>query len=178
MNTPEQPAPGEPKPNPPAPPEPPAIPQPPPVATEPPPMPAGAPPPAAGSSTTPLGAQPPVFDPPPGKDETLIALFIHLGGALGSATAYIGLPGGSLLVPLILWLAKKDGSRFIDDQGKEVLNFQICVFVLSWALILTCVGAPLAWVLSVIALVLGIVGAIKANDGIAYRYPLNLRMIK
>jgi uncharacterized Tic20 family protein len=141
-------------------------------------MPAGAPPPAASSTASMLGATPPVFDPKPSKDEALIALFIHLGGALGSATAYIGVPGGSLLVPLILWLAKKDGSRFIDDQGKEVLNFQICVFVVSWALILTCIGAPLAWVVNLVALVLGIVGAIKANDGIAYRYPLNLRMIK
>lgn len=102
-------------------------------------------------------------------------LILHLGGALGGFTATIGLPGGNLLIPLVIWLIKKDGSRFINDQGKEVLNFQICALVAAIVSLPTCVG-PL--VVAVAALVLGIVGGVKANEGTAYRYPLNLRLIK
>jgi len=141
-------------------------------------MPAGGPAPAGSSTSGILNAASPVFDPLPNKDERLFALFIHLGGALGHITSAFGIPGGNLLVPLILWLSKKDTSRFIDDQGKEVLNFQICMFVISVILIMTCIGIVLVYPLGLAALIFGIIGAIKANDGVAYRYPVNFRMIK
>lgn len=106
------------------------------------------------------------------------ALILHLGGALGGLTAYIHLPGGSLLIPLIVWLIKKDSSAFLNDQGKEVLNFQICMLAIAIACILTCVGVILVLPLAIAALVFGIIGAVKANEGLTYRYPLNFRLIK
>jgi len=120
----------------------------------------------------------PTFATPATSDEKLWGLFIHLGGALGGFTSYLGVPGGNLLVPLVLWLIKKDESPFLNDQGKEVLNFQLCIFILSILCFVTCILFWMAWVLSIIALIFGIVGAVKANEGVAYRYPFNFRIIK
>ena len=47
-------------------------------------------------------------------DDRTMALVCHIGGAVGS-----------FLIPLIIWLIKKDQSKFVDDQGKEVINFHI-----------------------------------------------------
>ena len=33
------------------------------------------------------------------------------------------------ILPLIIWLIKREGLPFVDDQGKEALNFQITVFL-------------------------------------------------
>src|SRR5438105_972285 len=48
------------------------------------------------------------------KDERMMAMFCHLGGILGG-----------FILPLVIWLIKKDESRYIDYHGKEALNFQI-----------------------------------------------------
>lgn len=106
------------------------------------------------------------------------AMFTHLGGALGGLSSYLGFPGGNIIIPLIIWLIKKDGSPFLNDQGKEVLNFQICILVVSIICIVTCIGIILLIPLGIAALIFGIVGGIKANEGATYRYPLNWRLIK
>jgi uncharacterized Tic20 family protein len=70
---------------------------------------------------------------------------------------------------------------FVDDQGKEALNFQITVFgaaVISFFLMFILIGFLLIFVVGLGALVLTIIAAIKANEGVAYRYPLTIRLIK
>src|SRR6516162_2610753 len=52
------------------------------------------------------------------KDERMMAMFCHLGGILGG-----------FLVPLIIWMIKKEESRYIDYHGKEALNFQITMLI-------------------------------------------------
>jgi uncharacterized Tic20 family protein len=39
------------------------------------------------------------------------------------------------------------------------------------------VGIPLLIVLAIAGIVLAVVGAVKASDGILYRYPLTIRFI-
>lgn len=73
------------------------------------------------------------------------------------------------LAPLIVWLLAKDRSEFVDDQGKEALNFSILATI---ATIITC---GIAWIAVVIFCILA---AIAANKGERYRYPLNWRIIK
>jgi len=87
------------------------------------------------------------------------------------------------LVPLIIWLVKKDSMPFVDDQAREALNFQIAVLIAFAACgVLTTVtcgfGAVLFLPLWVADLVFGITAAMKANEGTAYRYPYTLRLIK
>ena len=62
----------------------------------------------------------------PEQDRTP-ALTIHLSPLLG-----LVLPGfGSVLGPLAAWLAYRDRSPVLDDQGKEALNFQLSVWLYS-----------------------------------------------
>ena len=88
---------------------------------------------------------------------------------------------GNVIGPLVVWQLKKDLHPFVDEQGKEALNFQITYSVammvcglLAWVLI----GFPLMLLVGVAALVLTIIAGIKANAGEAYRYPLCWRLIK
>lgn len=106
------------------------------------------------------------------KDARTMALLAHI---LGIFTSFI--------VPLIIWLIKKDDDAFIADQAKEALNFHITVIIAYFAVIFISVvtmgiGALLFPVLGIGVLVLGIIAGLKANDGIAYRYPCTLRLIK
>src|SRR3546814_9837012 len=76
---------------------------------------------------------------------------------------------------------------FVDDQGKEALNFNITVgiafFVLFLLAVLTLgiglvIAIPLWIIIGIAWLVFTIIAAIKANEGVAYRYPFTLRLVK
>jgi len=110
-----------------------------------------------------------------------------------SLTALLGVPLGNIIVPLIIWLAKRDSDPFVDTCGKESLNFQISVmlyglalFALSFPLaaipVLNLILIPLlmlaAFALAIAVIVLVILASIKASEGTVYRYPYNLRFFK
>jgi len=89
--------------------------------------------------------------------------------------------------PLIVWLIKRDTMPFAADQAKEALNFNITLAIAFCALVLFSIvtfglGLLIAWpigaVLCVAWFVLTIIAAIKANEGVAYRYPFTLRLVK
>jgi uncharacterized Tic20 family protein len=84
-------------------------------------------------------------------------------------------------------MVKKDTMPFVDDQAKEALNFNISVGIIFLALLLMSImtlGIGLiiaipAWIIVGIGwLVFTIIAAIKANEGVAYRYPFALRLVK
>jgi uncharacterized Tic20 family protein len=103
-------------------------------------------------------------------------MFCHL-----SALAGFIIPFGNIIGPLILWQMKKAESAFIDDQGKEALNFQITIGIaalICFALLLVIIGAFLLPVVGLVALIFTIIGAIKANEGVTYRYPFAIRLVK
>ncbi|MGC4031320.1 MAG: DUF4870 domain-containing protein [Tepidisphaeraceae bacterium] len=107
---------------------------------------------------------------PATPDEKNMAMLIYL---LGIFTGFVG--------PLILWLMKKEQSAFINDQGKEVLNFQITTFIAWFVCILLMfivIGVFLMPVVAIGYLVLMIIGLLKAKDGVAYRFPFALRLLK
>ena len=114
--------------------------------------------------------------PTPSYEVRQSAMLCHLAAFLGFV-----FPFGSVVGPLILWQMKKEVDPFIDDQGKEALNFQITVAI-AWiaciVLAFAVVGFFLMFALAVATIVLTIIGSIKANKGIAYRYPLTWRVIK
>jgi len=124
----------------------------------------------------------------PGSEERQWAMFAHLSALLGGILTS-GWAGsvGCFIGPLVIWLVKKDTLPFVADQAKEALNFNITVAIVFFALFLLSVltlGIGLiiavpAWVVIGIAwLVLTIIAAIKANEGVAYRYPFALRLVK
>ena len=98
--------------------------------------------------------------------------------------ALVGLIGngiGFLLGPLIVWMLKKEEHPFIDEQGKEAVNFQITMFIaafISALLIFVVVGIFLLIIVGLLMVILPVVGAIKANEGEDFRYPFSIRFIK
>jgi uncharacterized Tic20 family protein len=107
-------------------------------------------------------------------------VFCHLGGLLCFYLLH-------LIIPLAIWLTKKSESAFIDEQGREIVNFHISFAIYS--ITLTIFGAitfglgmiitlPALLALVIIAVISIIQGAIKASNGEPFRYPLNLRLIK
>ncbi|HET8899491.1 MAG TPA: DUF4870 domain-containing protein [Rhodanobacteraceae bacterium] len=136
------------------------------------------PPPAAPPSTE-LSAVP--------AEQRQWAMFAHLSAIL-AAVLTIKLGGlGCFLGPLVIWLIKRDTMPFVDDQGKEATNFNITVaivFLLMWVFAFMTFGLGLLltvplWVLiALAALVFTVIAAIKSNEGVKYRYPFTLRLIK
>ncbi|HTQ64736.1 MAG TPA: DUF4870 domain-containing protein [Puia sp.] len=115
-----------------------------------------------------------------------------------SALASLLIPFGNILGPLLVWQIKKSDLPEIDPHGKESLNFQITILIItiifSFFLFSTIgygalIGSPftmfsggigLGLLLSLIKLtswVLVIVAGIKANNGELFRYP-SIRFIK
>lgn len=114
--------------------------------------------------------------PVPSREVRQWAMFCHLSALLG-----IWIPFGSLIGPLILWQVKREMDPFIDDQGKEALNFQITVAIaaaICLLLMVVVIGFFLFGLLAIGALVLTIIAGVKANEGKAYRYPFTWRLIK
>ena len=123
-------------------------------------------------------ATPPMNTSGVSKDERTFGMLAHL---LGIFTGFIG--------PLVIWLVKREGNAFVDDQGKEALNFQISIalaFVAGWIVTFVLVRIPfLGCIVSLVFpaimicnLIFCIMACIKANDGVKYRYPFALRLIK
>ena len=110
------------------------------------------------------------------KEERTWAMFAHLSAFSGHF-----IPFGHILGPLVIWLMKKPDNPFVADQAKEALNFQITMtigFVVAGLLCLIAIGfllLPVVWLFDII---FTIVAAVKANDGVTYRYPATLRLVK
>jgi len=109
------------------------------------------------------------------KDERMWAMLCHLFALAGFI-----IPFGNVIGPLVGWLIKKEESEFVNDQGKEAVNFQISMtiyIIISAFLVVVLIGIPLLIGLAIFDLIMIIVAAIKANDGVKYRYPLTIRLI-
>ena len=108
-----------------------------------------------------------------------MGMLVHL---LAILTGFVGV--------LILWLIKKDESRFVDYHGKEALNFMLSMLIYSLGLmaVMMVVGVvtlgfgffilfPAYFVLVIGSLVLEIMACLAANRGEWHRYPYTIRMI-
>ncbi len=124
----------------------------------------------------------------PSAEEKQWAMFAHLSALVGGILTS-GWAGsiGCFIGPLVIWLVKKDTLPFVDDQGKEALNFNITVGIVFLALLILSivtfgigliVAVPLWIIIGIAWLVFTIIAAVKASNGERYRYPLTLRLIK
>lgn len=113
---------------------------------------------------------------PWGMEKNQFCMLMHL-----SQLAVYIIPLAGIVLPIIMWATNKDKSETIDKHGKIILNWLISStiyifigFILSFALI----GIPILAAVGVCSLIFITIGAIKANDGIIYKYPLSLTFIK
>ena len=106
-------------------------------------------------------------------EERALATLTHLSGLAG----YV-VPLGGIIVPIVIWMVKKD-SPVISSIAKQAILLNLIVFLLvctGVVLLLTILLIPLvilAWVfLGLAAIALPIIGAVKAGDGNYFRYPV------
>ncbi|MBL7249278.1 DUF4870 domain-containing protein [Alloalcanivorax sp. C16-2] len=127
-----------------------------------------APGPASGADNASADGAPP-------KEERNLGMACHL-----LALAGLVLPLGNIIGPLIMWLVKREESAFVDEQGKEALNFNITIAIagfVSFLLTFVVIGALLLPAVFIFWIVMTIIAAVKASGGEHYRYPLTLRLI-
>ncbi|MET0854738.1 MAG: DUF4870 domain-containing protein [Microterricola sp.] len=102
-------------------------------------------------------------------DEKLWATLIHIGGIFFS------------FVPaLVGYLVLKDKGPFIRLHTATALNFQITMaiaYVVGGILTIVFIGFVIIAAVSVLIIVFSIIAAVKANQGLAYQYPLAIKFV-
>jgi uncharacterized Tic20 family protein len=95
-------------------------------------------------------------------------VFCHLAGFAG-----LLVPGiGQVLGPLVLWLARRDRSEYVDYHGREAVNFQISMTLyalVAAALIWVLIGFVLLFAVLVMQFVLMVLASVAASHGELYR---------
>lgn len=129
----------------------------------------------------PPGQSPP--PPPAGGDaggmtaeERSTAMLIHLSALAGLVIGFF------FLVPMIIWLVKRNDMPAIDPHGKAAMNYHISMFI--WTMLgvmLICaggIGFLLLIPIGIISIVFPIIAGLKANEGILWKYPLSFEFLK
>jgi len=109
---------------------------------------------------------------------------------LAALAEFVGVPFGSIIGPLVVWLIYRDRSLFADDQGRESLNFQLSWLIYGLVLggataiigVLTCglgwlLLIPVLIVFYIARIILVIMAAVSANAGTPYRYPFTMQLL-
>ena len=110
------------------------------------------------------------------RTDTNLLVFTQLSQLLTYITGF-----GGFVVPLVLWLVKKDEVEGMDEHGKSIINFQITMFLLALisvpGIFLFGLGIlSLIWV-GVVSFVLPIVNAVRASNNEAPSLFMTIRFI-
>lgn len=111
------------------------------------------------------------------KQENTWGMLCHLTALAG----FIGIPLGNIIGPLVIWLIKRHEYPFVEEQGKESLNFQISMTIyglIASLLILVFIGIFLLIALVIADVVFVIIASVKTSNREVYRYPLTIRFLK
>ena len=128
------------------------------------------------------------------KNDNNTAFLIHLSAFFG----YV-IPFGAIVGPLVIWEINKDKSEFVNENGKQAINFNLSYLLYTFLLGLSVVpfilrsvlsefhhldpfgiitAGSLIGVLAIVKFVLIILAAVSANQGEVYHYPLTIKFIK
>ena len=116
--------------------------------------------------------QSPSIPPPDQGNDKLLAILCHV-------SLLLGVP---FILPLIIYLVKREESALVAAHAKEVLNFHISLLIYSLCAIIPvffcfCIGVPIMMGLGAMSFICAIVAAIQASEGGFYFYPLTIRFI-
>ena len=119
-----------------------------------------------------------VARPAAGGGSTGLAMFVHLSILIGFIVPFFG-----LIVPIVVWITKKDSDQLATANAKEAINFQITSVL--WGILIAglvllgfkifaffFIAGALGVALGIAFVVLPIIAAVKANRGDEYRYPI------
>ncbi len=109
-------------------------------------------------------------------DEKQMGLFLHLSLLVYTFVFPIG-----AIAPILIWQLKKDQIPALEAHGKMVTNWMISLaiyFFISLVLSIVLVGLLGFLVFGLLAVIFPIIGAIKANNGELWEYPLTIKFLK
>ncbi|MCP3426633.1 DUF4870 domain-containing protein [Rothia sp. AR01] len=118
-------------------------------------------------------------------DARTMAMLSHLSSL---ASLLISIGSLSFLGPLIFWLIYKDkpGYAFVRACSAQAFNFNFTMWIVNVAAGLLAivtfglgfiVAGPIWAITGIMIIVFHIVGAVKANNGEVYRYPLQTKIL-
>ena len=111
------------------------------------------------------------------REDRQMLMIMHLSQLLDFVTGI-----GGFIVPLILWVTQKDKIQDMDEQGKEIINFQISLFIYSIVCIplifLFGLGFVFLILVGILGLIFPVINAIKASNGEPTNYPMTIRIIQ
>lgn len=119
---------------------------------------------------------------PPRGDDRALAVLAHLSPliALVLSAGFL-----SFLGPLLVWLIWRERGDLVRNAAASAFNFNLTVWlasIIAWICLFTVILIPVAivlWVAAGIAqIVLSIIGAIRANKGVVYRYPFQVPILR
>ena len=110
------------------------------------------------------------------KENRQLLVFTHLSQLLDFVTGI-----GGFIVPLLLWLVKKDEVFDMDRHGKAILNFRISMFLY----LLICIPFVLLFGLGLLGfiaiglfyIIFPIINAIRASNNQQPNYPLSIKFL-
>ncbi|MBO1198287.1 DUF4870 domain-containing protein [Staphylococcus simiae] len=104
------------------------------------------------------------------QNEKNMAMLIWL---LSIFTSFVG--------PLVIWLIKKEESEFVNQQGKNFLNYAISYsiyLIASLVLTIVLIGYIPLFILSIAGFVYTIMAIVTVNKGQDFVVPLSIEIIK
>jgi uncharacterized Tic20 family protein len=110
------------------------------------------------------------------SDERQMGLFLHL-----SQLANVFLFPVGIALPIILWQTQKDKMPALDAHGKMVANWMISVTIYAFAsivLMFVLIGFLTILAVGLLGIIFPIIGAVKANNGELWDYPLTIKFLK
>ena len=99
---------------------------------------------------------------------------------LSALSGYI-VPLGSLIVPVVLWLVWREKDPYLDEMGREAVNFQLTMLVyycICFVLFLVLIGFLLIFAAMIFHIAYIIVGAVQTSRGVNFRYPMTIRFFR
>lgn len=112
---------------------------------------------------------------PWGMELNQFSMLMHLSQLAG----YV-VPVAGLVLPIVMLATNKDQSSVVDRHGKNIINWiisSVIYMIISTFLIFILIGIPLLIIIGICAVVFSIIGAVKANDGEFYKYPLSIKFL-
>ena len=109
-------------------------------------------------------------------EQKQMGLFLHLSQFANLILFPIG-----IILPIVLWQTQKDKMPALDAHGKMVVNWMISstiYAIVSIVLMLVLIGFLTILAVGIMGIVFPIIGAIKANNGEFWEYPLTIKFLK
>ena len=109
------------------------------------------------------------------KESRMWAAACHFSALFGTA-----IPFGHIIIPLLIWSVKKEEFPFVEEHGRESLNFQISMtiyLIIAGILCFMLIGIPMLVVLGIFELVMVIIAGLRAFSGEWFRYPFTIKFL-